>query len=411
VLSACATTSRSPAGDPLSGARLFADVERYTALGEHRSGGPANRAAARWLAGRLQRAGYATTTPEWPLTLFDLQTRRLEVGGRPVECFPLWFPRTTAPGGVSGPLRRFDPASSASLAGAVALIEFPNAAIGADGRNAALVRSAAERGAVAAVGWQSRRGDRFLTWNVEAPFNQQPWPIPVVTIARRDHAQAAAAAEQGAPARVVIEGRSRATTAPNVLARRPRPGRSIIVSTPLSGWIRNGGERGPGIALFLALAEAVAARAPDVGYIFTAHSGHEIGHMGQDHFFRTVAPKPADVIAWVHLGSGIATRREADGGAPDPAAARGLRHVVATPGLHPLAAPVFGRTLGVDVRTSDPGGELADIIQGGFPAIGLYGGNAFTHTAEDDAAQTSPALLQPVALALDAVLAALEQRA
>ena len=85
--------------------------------------------------------------------------------------------------------------------------------------------------------------------------------------------------------------------------------------------------------------------------------------------------------------------------------------MVATPGLHPLVAPVFGRTLGVDARTSDPGGELADIIQGGFPAVGLYGGNAFTHTAEDDAAQTSPALLQPVALALDAVLAALEQRA
>ena len=389
----------------LSGARLFADVERYVAMGEHRTATPANWEASRWLAARLRRAGWNASLPTYPFQLFDLTQRRLTVDGRDVTGFPLWRPAVTPSRGIAGPLTIADPTESTPLHGKVALVEFPAPIVGRDSRHAAIIRAAADRGALAVVGWQPRRGENFLTWNVETPHHMRPWPLPVMTVARRDLPALREAAARGATAQVLVRGRVRQTRAPNVLATLGGGGPAIVVSTPLSGWLRNGGERGPGVALWMALAEAVARRRPSVRYIFTAHSGHEIGHLGQDHFLETVRPEPRSTRAWLHLGSGIATRREPRAGRTESA---GLQNAVASPELNRLIGPIFERLTGAEVRTEDPGGELADIMAAGFPSFGIFGGNAFTHAADDGADQTSPERLQTVAIALDAALQRLE---
>lgn len=390
----------------LSGSALFADVERYVAMGEHRTATDANWQAARWMLSRVRRANWQATLPTYPFQLFELAQRRLTVDRRDVTCFPLWRPAVTPPGGVAGPLKIADASGGDMLQGQVALMEFPSATVDRDGRHDDIIRDAAARGAVAVIGWQARRGENFLTWNVETPHHERPWPVPVVTVARRDLPALREAAARGAPAEVLVRGRERSARAPNVLATNQASGPAIVVSTPLSGWLRNGGERGPGVALWMAMADAVARRRPNVRYIFTSHSGHEVGHLGQDHFLRTVRPDPRSTLAWLHLGSGIATRREPQPGRTDRA---GLQSAVASPDLHLLMAPIFEQLTGAEVRTSNPGGELADIMAAGFPSFGLFGGNAFTHAAYDGADQTSPELLGTVAVALDAALQRLEQ--
>jgi hypothetical protein len=48
----------SPAlADPLSGAALYADVQRYDSFGPHRYGSPGAERALAWIAEELERAG------------------------------------------------------------------------------------------------------------------------------------------------------------------------------------------------------------------------------------------------------------------------------------------------------------------------------------------------------------------
>ena len=41
--------------DPLSGAALYADVQRYDSFGPHRYGSPGAERALAWIAGELER--------------------------------------------------------------------------------------------------------------------------------------------------------------------------------------------------------------------------------------------------------------------------------------------------------------------------------------------------------------------
>ena len=58
----------------------------------------------------------------------------------------------------------------------------------------------------------------------------------------------------------------------------------IVVMTPRSGWWLNASERGGGIACFLEIMRAVKSSAPKRDVIFTANTGHELGHTGLDLF-------------------------------------------------------------------------------------------------------------------------------
>jgi hypothetical protein len=81
-----------------------------------------------------------------------------------------------------------------------------------------------------------------------------------------------------------------------------------VISTPSSGWFHCAGERGPGIAIWLALARWSSHRESTVRYTFVASSGHEIGEQGMRSFLASQAPRPSEVDIWLHLGASIAAR-------------------------------------------------------------------------------------------------------
>ena len=74
----------------------------------------------------------------------------------------------------------------------------------------------------------------------------------------------------------------------------------ILLTTPLSGWFRCGGERGTGIAVMLAVAERLAAEG--VPILVNGNSGHELVDLGAHRFAET---KPA-ARAVFHFGAGVA---------------------------------------------------------------------------------------------------------
>jgi hypothetical protein len=80
-----------------------------------------------------------------------------------------------------------------------------------------------------------------------------------------------------------------------------------VISTPLTGWFHCGGERGPGIALWLRTA-AMLARSPRP-VVMLGTGSHEIGHLGMAYALDHGAPAPDEVAVWLHFGASLAATR------------------------------------------------------------------------------------------------------
>ena len=82
----------------------------------------------------------------------------------------------------------------------------------------------------------------------------------------------------------------------------------VVVMTPRSGWWANASERGGGIACFLEIMRAVNASVPKRDVIFTANTGHELGHTGLDLFLHNNPGLTKDAHIWMHLGANFAAK-------------------------------------------------------------------------------------------------------
>ena len=88
-----------------------------------------------------------------------------------------------------------------------------------------------------------------------------------------DTAPVIEAARHGAAAKLALRGRGGIRAAQNIIGRRVRSGRPwLVVSTPRSGWTDCAGERGPGIAMWLALADWMPRAFPQHSLLFLCNS-------------------------------------------------------------------------------------------------------------------------------------------
>ncbi|OPZ20841.1 MAG: Carboxylesterase NlhH [candidate division BRC1 bacterium ADurb.BinA364] len=126
----------------LSGEALYADVQAYCDLGEHRTATPADRATAEWIAARMRECGLATDFIPFATRQFFVDEAWLEVDGRAIEAFPCWPAHFTGPEAIRAPLAK----EPQTLQGKIALIDAAKRL-----ENARRIQAAADAGAVAAL--------------------------------------------------------------------------------------------------------------------------------------------------------------------------------------------------------------------------------------------------------------------
>jgi hypothetical protein len=403
ALAGTAMSARA-AADPLSGAALYADVRAYSDLGEHRTGAPGDAATTGWMIKALTDAGYDAFAQSFAYPVFEPTRCDLTLGGRTIEGFPYWTPKAAPPGGVSGPL------STVGGAGKVALVVLPSTAgAGLKSPPPAPIAAAANSGAVAVVVVTEGPLGELAAFNRNP--KAAPWPVPVLFVAGREAAVLKAAAQAGETATVRLEGRSMQRQVSNVVARRVRPGKPTVISTPKSGWFHCAGERGSGIAIWLGLARWLATT--DRNVILVAATGHEFDGYGGERFAETLAPKPADTRLWVAIGANVAAYDFAlvDGKITRQAGPPSARILACSDALVPVAAKAFAGQPGYekpsDIEQSKPPGEVAHFQELGYaPLVGMVAANPLHHTRRDLADVTGPAVLEPVARGLAAIIAA-----
>ncbi len=245
-------------------------------------------------------------------------------------------------------------------------------------------------------------------------YYQAPLPIPTVLVPGDSDARLNEAALAGKSASIKITGESKEVTANNVVGVLKGGDKWVIVTTPISGWFKCGGERGTGVALFLGLARWVAMNNHKYSYIFIANSGHEMAYMGAhfapDEYLPAYNITKDNVVCWFHLGASIACRSwQKDGGNFKPLDEPNQSYfLAAVPQLLDAVKTSFSGVKGLYMGTGTYAGELSNIVKGGYAACGFFGSNYFFHTRMDTEKETGPEFLEPVGEGLTKFFTAME---
>ncbi|MEX1022161.1 MAG: M28 family peptidase, partial [Dehalococcoidia bacterium] len=206
----------------------------------------------------------------------------------------------------------------------------------------------------------------------------QPFALPVLQVASKDaRALTAALVLGGVEGRLEVDGERLKSRASNVVATvqgSDPDARPLAVMTPKSGWFTCAAERGGGIAILLALAEALARETPARTVHFLASSGHELHHLGLEAYLHERPTLAQDAAAWLHLGASI--------GARFPAARMGA----SDDALHGLArdALVAAGCEAEAMEAGSPGGgEARAIAERGGRYVTFLGGHRYLHSPSD----------------------------
>jgi len=391
--------------------RLMADVATYAAAGNKAAGGVGDIKTAKWLSARLAELGFAVGQQSFEVPWFDTQRAELKLGDLRIALLAQPLVRPTPVKGLSARLRLAD--MSGNLKGAIAVIRLPfrRWSTVTDKAVQGALSDAFERGAEAAILVTNGPSRQALLLNV--PADKPLFGHPVALLAPADAARVIAAAARGDDARLTIQGIGGRRPAVNIVARRVVGSQPwLVVSTPRSGWTDCVGERGPGIAIWLALAEWAISARPDHNLLFVCNSGHEYENLGASHLVADVGPPPAQTAFWLHLGANVATRdwhELPDRLLPLPSADP-FRFLVTSPDLVPIARRIFSGQPGLEMAyPADQGtaGELTEIVKGGYPRLaGIFGAHRLHHAASDDLSTIAPLPLAATARACRDLVAA-----
>lgn len=373
-------------------AAVQATLERYAGFGNKASGGPGDTASGVWLEETLTRLGYTCQRQSFEVPWFEVRQANLISGSAQAKIVPQAIVAATGPKGLTATLRL---ATAPDLSGAIALVVLPHKRWGglADPQVARPLTDALQRGAAAVVLITTGPTGEAIALNVSPhrPAHQKP----VALLAPADAAPFLAAAAQGASATLVVDGAGGGQArrpAFNVLARLNRGAtKTLVLSTPRSGWFTCAAERGSGLAVWLALAGWLARQNHSVNIELLATSGHEYEYLGGEHYLKEHAPSLATTRLWVHVGASAAARDWHEVGPkllPLPSA-DAQRVLTATADIRERTQTAFKGITGLEATyLADKvmaGGELVNVLGAGYgSAIGLYGIHRYFHAAGDD---------------------------
>ena len=349
--------------------RIAATIEAYSAQGDHRTGTAVDEQSARWLAAELEQIGVDASLDAFPLDRLTVNQAALMLGDEALEGVPLYDCTYTGEQGVRAALG--EPGTLGTI-GLLELTEFG----GGDGT--ARLRALRRSDHVGLIVMVRSQGSDAGPAVLNAESFREPYGVPVLQLPHQLAPRLRAVAASGQPVRLVAHcGRERAR-AFNVQARiegRDRNAPPLVVMTPRSGWWRCASERGGGIAAFLEIARTFSTSKPSRPVILTANSGHELSHLGLDHYLEQHPGLIEQAHAWIHLGANFAAAdapvlmQYSDAELENLAQRSLTQHR-----LHPDQVTPIGQR---------PLGEARNVFDGGGRYVSLLGGNPLFHHPDD----------------------------
>ena len=274
-------------------------LQAWDGQGAHRTGTAGDAAGADWLAAEARALGAEVTIEEFAFDRLDPVEAYLEIGGaRPerIGAVPVFDAPASDPDGIAG-----------RLGADIAVVELTPRAV-YSGKFQRLRREGGHRALVVIC-----QGDAPGLGLINAEDFRHPYGAPAIHVPSEARDQVLAAAQDGAGARLVSHSRRAPARGANIVVALKGRGSerpALVVMTPRSSWWQSTAERGGGLVCWLESLRAVLAEpnlrslARDV--VFTANSGHELGHLGLDAFSaRRPGWDESGGADWVHYGANI----------------------------------------------------------------------------------------------------------
>ena len=347
-------------------------IRSFESFGIHRTGWPGDDETSGWLVSELTAAGVAATTEQFSFPRVEHRVATLRWPDGETTGVPLSDAGATPRGGTSGALAAPD---DDDIFGRIVVATNSDQGFAGPAIYERLDELQAA-GVVAVVLVSGDEDGDILLRNAERI--DRPHPLPVLQVPLSETQTLISAVFIGAEATVEIEAERLNSTATNVIATLPGEdpdAAPVGVMTPKSGWFTCAAERGGGLVIWLALAEALSGTPHRRPIEFVASSGHEIHHYGLRAYIRARSTMVRDAAAWLHLGASIGAQR------PIP------RMAVSDQALHDLAVAAF-EAAGSDPREAFPvgtpgGGEAREIDAEGGRYVSLMGGHPLFHSPND----------------------------
>ena len=345
---------------------LVEDIRAWDDESEHRTGTDGDLRTSEMLVTRLAGAGVSAHIVEFPFERRVPKDCFVEVGDAHIDGLPLFD------GGET------DGILEASLVtagddGAIGL-GHASATGGPDNRLLPTHREGNTHQALIGIAQSATPGIAMLN----ADSFTQPFGVPVLIVDGEHEQELITAAQKEALARLNVCFEIERTTATNVEVRvsgQRSDLAPLVVMTPKSSWWTSTAERCGGIAAWLACIREVAKSKPERDVIFTANTGHELGHVGLEYFLSQNPDLARNAHAWVHLGANFASKgcQIRIQHSNDDLRTRFVKH------LSDCEVQVASEVSG-DVR---PGGEARNIYDAGGNYVSMLGSNSLFHHPDD----------------------------
>jgi hypothetical protein len=338
--------------------------------GIHRTGTAGDTAGAEWLAREAAALGAEVTIEEFALDRLDPIDCFLELAGRQIASVPVFDAPATDAEGVTGRLGNIGSEAEIGVA------ELSPRAV-YTGEFARIRRDSPYRALVVLCA-----GDRPGLGLLNAEQFRHPYGAPAVQVSSIDRPALVEAIAQHSHARLVNVSRRTATRAINVvvtLRGTDNASPQLVVMTPRSSWWQSTAERGGGLVCWLESLRVLLAAPPAGDVVFTANSGHELGHLGLDDFIARRPgwdrPTAEGGASWVHYGANLGA---VGGQLSLVSPADDLRELAITE-LAGAGQPLDT----VAPKHLVPSGETRDIHRAGGRYLTLVGSNPFFHLPQD----------------------------
>lgn len=347
-------------------------IRQYSEQGIHRTGTDVDNLSARWLSDRFAAMGIEASLDPLETSRVEIEDGRLVAPGFIVEGVPLFDCHYSDATGVSGLMTELGHGAATDIG----VVMVPPGTVSPQHTLLDEARRGGAFKAIVVVNAQSYPPEGVALINAED--YRAPVGPPVLQIGHTRWAEIQSLIASRQPVTLFARARREPATAFNVSARVA--GRNpalppVVVMTPRSGWWQCASERGGGIAALLEIARSFSAKQPRRDVLLTANTGHELSHLGLDHYLHHNPTLINDAAVWIHLGANFAARgsvvtlQYSDYELEDVVEGVLSQHRL-TPGVE---TPVGTR----------PFGEARNVFDGGGHFISLLGSNPLFHHPAD----------------------------
>ncbi len=328
--------------------------------GHRRTGTLGDRATDKWLLEKLSGLGLSGTISAYPFERFDIEACWIDLKGERIPAVPMY---DTLP-------------QHMDLTGTLGeeVIAMPYAPQEAHPATQSILAARAKGKHRAIIAYGAAR-------TVEpglALVNSESYRAPAETPVFQVSSAYASKFTAGDRVRCYLVSHRVNAEATNVICRVKGTASTPpwVVMTPKSAWWTSTAERAGGIVAWLALAHYFATHPPRHSIIFTANSGHELSHLGMDHFLEQLN---GAVSGWLHLGANFASGSPPHLQARDQKTRQQLTEAFARHGLSESTWTELNQR---------PLGEARNIYDRGEPYFSILGGNHYFHHPDDRYPQT-----------------------